>query len=265
MRYWLSFVILTAILAAPCAETAQAQWGNLKGQFLYGSEGTTVPTRIDITPTKDEAYCGKQGLQEEQLVVNPANRGIKNVVVYLYVGRGQSAPQLHPDYAASAKDEVKLDNKGCRFEPHVALLRTSQTLLIGNSDPVGHNTQVTMLANPSINPIVPAGGELRQQFSRAERFPSPVKCSIHPWMSGYLLIQDHPFMAVSDEEGNFEIQNLPAGKWTFQVWQEKSGFLPGATVDGKKQAWRRGRMDVTITAGQTTENTFVLDPASFAK
>jgi hypothetical protein len=85
-------------------------------------------------------------------------------------------------------------------------------------------------------------------------------------MRGYMLIQDHPYMAVSDKDGKFEIKNLPVGEWTFIVWQEGVGFLPRAQVNGKPQEWRRGRMTVKITDGKTTElGQIIVDPAVLEK
>ncbi len=260
MKSMYRMLLAIAVCGTLTCGPACAQWGDLKGQFIYGSEGVKAPEMPKITPTKDEAFCGKHELKEEELIVNPSNRGIKNVILWLYQRRGAKQPALHPDYKQSANATITVNNMGCRFEPHITLLRTTQTLEIGNPDPIGHNTQVTTLMNPPINPIIPAGGKLDQKFPKAERLPSPMKCSIHPWMSAHLLVQDHPFMAVTDDDGKFEIKNLPAGKWTFKAWQEKGGFLKGATVDGKKQTWRSGSVTVSVAAGKATDQTFIVDP-----
>ena len=55
--------------------------------------------------------------------------------------------------------------------------------------------------------------------------PVKVACNIHPWMNAWLVVKDHPYMAVSDDNGKLEIKNLPAGEWSFQIWQEKAGYL----------------------------------------
>jgi len=249
-------------LCATSGVLAQDKWGDLKGQFVFGPAGTKLPVAAPIIPTKDTQVCGvAEKLFEESVVINPENRGLEGIAVWLYVKRGEKTPPLHPDYEKANGDTIKIENIHCRFAPHVLTLRTTQTLEIGNADPIGHNTQITMLANASINPIIPAQGKITQQFKLPERFPAPVKCSIHPWMTGYLLVQDHPFMAVSDKDGNFEIKHLPPGEWTFQLWHEKSGFLKGGTVGGKQETWRRGQMTVKVEAGKPTDlGTIVLDP-----
>jgi hypothetical protein len=71
-------------------------------------------------------------------------------------------------------------------------------------------------------------------------------------MAGHLLVQDHPYMAVSAGEGSFEIANIPAGKHEFQLWHEAAGYLKNVKYQGGA-ADRRGRLAVTIVAGQTLD------------
>ncbi len=61
--------------------------------------------------------------------------------------------------------------------------------------------------------------------SKEYPLPRPVVCNIHPWMKAHLLSLDHPYMAVSGEDGTFEIKNLPAGTNEFQFWHELPGYL----------------------------------------
>ena len=143
-----------------------------------------------------------------------------------------------------------MDNEHCRFAPHVVLLRTTQTLVVGNTDQVGHNTKVDTVANVPINPIIPAGGELKQQFPKEERLPALVSCSIHPWMSARLVVKESPYMAVSDEDGKFTIENLPVGEWTFQVWHETCGNVQQVTIGGKATKWSRGRVEFEVEEGE---------------
>ena len=216
--------------------------------------------------TKDQEVCGKHNLVDESLVVNGDNQGIANVVVFLALERRQKAPKVHPSYESDATGQVEFDNHNCRFEPHVTLLRTTQSLLIGNKDPVGHNTKVDTLKNPAINPIVPAGGEMKQKFSKEERLPCRVSCNIHPWMTGWLLVKETPYIAVSDADGRIEIKNVPAGQWTFQVWHEFGGgsYVTEVTLDGKNQKWKKGKWEIDVQAGDNDFGTIAI-PASFFK
>lgn len=254
-------ISLTALIMAVAVSTAtQAQWATLKGQFLYGKQGTEVPNAMKLTPTKDVQVCGKHPLFDESLVVNPENRGIQNIILWLSM---RTAPKVHPEYKETADDIILMDNNGCRFDPHVAVVRTTQTFRVGNSDPVGHNSLINFLKNPPVNPIVPGGGHVDFKLSNPELIPNPVSCSIHQWMRGVVLVQDHPYMAVTDEDGKFELKNLPAGKLTIKVWQEKAGYVDQVTMDGKQESWRRGRYTVELQSGKDQQHEFIVDPSQF--
>ena len=251
-----------ATSTGPASEQATIEsggWGTLKGRFVYDGE---LPKTIKLNPTKDQAVCGKHELINESLIVNPENKGIQNVVVFLYTKKGDTPP-VHDSYASTAEDKVILDNEHCRFNNHVTVLRTSQTLLVRNLDGVGHNTKIDTKSNPAINPILPANGDLEHRFSKAERLPVPVSCSIHPWMVGYLLVQDHPYFAVTDENGEFEIKNLPTGNWTFSVWQEKCKAVQEVQIGGADAKWKRGRFEQAIPEGDTDIGEIVLSAALF--
>ncbi len=169
---------------------------------------------------------------------------------------------IHASYEADAKSDRKLDNDACRFNPHVLLLWKQQTLLIGNSDPIGHNAMVDTRKNPPINVTIPSGETVRHTFALAEREPVSVSCSIHPWMRGWLLIRDNPYMAVTDEHGKFEIKNLPVGKWEFAFWQERSSFLTDVAVNGKESHWKRGRVEIDIQPGDNDLGVVTVQPAA---
>ena len=250
---WLTALLMTMFVSS----AAPAQWATLKGQFLYGKKGTTIPNKLKITPTKDLQVCGKHQLFDESLVVNRENRGIQNIILWLTT----KSPKVHPDYQATAGDTITMNNTGCRFDPHIAVVRTSQTFRIGNTDPIGHNSLINFFKNLPVNPIIPGGGHVDIKPRSAEIIPTPVSCSIHPWMRGVVLIQDHPYMAVTDEDGRFELHDLPAGKLTFKVWQEK--WIKDVLIDGKKETWRRGRYVVDLKAGKDQEHVFIVDPSQF--
>ena len=234
-------------------------WGNLKGRFVYEGD---APTSIRLNPTKDISVCGKHDLFNESLIVNPESKGIQNVVVYLYTKKGQSPP-IHESYASTANGEVALDNEFCRFNNHITVMRTTQTLLIRNLDPIGHNTKIDTLSNTAINPILPANGDLKQLFPKAERNPVPVSCSIHPWMNGYVLIKDHPYVTVTDENGEFEIKNLPTGNWTFCAWQEKCKSVQEVKISGATAKWKRGRFEQAVAKGETDMGEILIPAAQF--
>ena len=158
-----------------------------------------------------------------------------------------------------ADAKVVYDNKGCRFEPHILPMLLSQTLVIKNSDPFSHNSNVTEVGGQGANPLIASGKEATYKYARAQVIPQPVACNIHPWMKGFVLPRDNPYSAVSKGDGTFEIKDLPVGKLEFQVWQEKAG-----NVDTK--AWPKGRkFEYTIKAGDNDLGVIKLDPKLFNK
>jgi len=173
---------------------------------------------------KDAAVCAAQDVPNEKLVVDPATKGIANVVIYL----AKKPAKVHPDVVTSKEKEVVFDQKNCRFFPHVMAVRIDQQVRVKSDDPIAHNTHTKPNKNTSENVAVPANdraGYLMRPLSTVEKSPSLVTCDFHTWMNAYWVILDHPYSAITDEKGNFEIQNLPVGNHEFMIWQESAGWL----------------------------------------
>ena len=239
---------LAFAITLACTSAGAAEWGHLSGRFIYDGK---PPARQKVNVNKDKAFCGKTNLMQETLVVGK-DRGLGNVILYPYLKRKEKVA-IHPSYEKIAGNKVLLNNDKCRFSPHVTLLWTRQTLVLGNTDEVGHNTKVDSFTNFAENNSIPAGSTLNQKFELAERLPVRVSCGIHPWMSAWVVVKDNPYSAVSGADGKFEIKNLPAGKLKFQAWHEKSGYVKTIKLGGKKKTWKKGRFTVTIKPGKTTD------------
>lgn len=246
-------LIVTVVAVAPLATATAADWGSLKGRFIVDGPPPTLPP---LAVDKDQ-YCMDSKPKNDKVVIGKDN-ALVNAVVYIFLGRGGKI-EVHPDYAALMKEPIVLDNKGCSFHPHVAAVRTGQPFVIKNSDPVGHNTNTIKLFNETIA----SGEERTKTFDKPEALPIPVSCGIHPFMKGQLLIQDHPYMAVSGDDGTFEIKNIPAGKHDFQFWHE-TGYLSGVKLSTGATD-RRGRASVTIEPGKTMDLGVIKVPASLLK
>ena len=146
---------------------------------------------------------------------------------------------------------MELDNKGCRFEPHVATMRPGDTLKVKNSDPTAHNTQISFSANSPFNEGIAVGGVKELKPRKAERYPVDVSCSIHPWMKSYLLVQDTPYVAVTDCEWELRNQRFThrSREIEFQVYHPKSKQIKGVTREGKAVKWKRGRFKTQVDEG----------------
>ena len=138
-----------------------------------------------------------------------------------------------------------LDNKGCSFHPHIALVRTGQPFVIKNSDQIGHNTNATLHEERATSIARSQRARDKQMtFAKSEAMPLPVNCSIHPFMHGFLLVKDDPYMAVSGEDGTFEIKNIPAGKQEFVVLAGSARLLEEIEVQGRRdESTGPGRVD----------------------
>ncbi len=254
----LAVCLLTVFGFVPDAKSAD--WGNLRGRFVLDGK---APERPLLQINKDVEFCGKHEPRLEKFVIHPQDHGIANVIVWLDVKAGEKIP-VHESYSKSEKATVRLANKGCRFEPHVSVLRTGQTLLIDNPDQVDHNTAAGLDRNAPFNELTPAGRSVeRKKFDQSEKLPAPIQCAIHPWMTGWLVVKDHPYVAVSDEHGHFELQHLPSGEHTFVVWQELPGFIPEVTRGGQMETWKKGKVTVKITASGTDLGEIKVQPKVF--
>ena len=225
--------------------------GDLKIRFEYGGDAPD-PAAIDVN--KDVAFCGKTKLTNERLLVNPENKGVKNVVVYVYTGRGGSKL----DEVPAAKNTLTLANDKCRFEPHIVIAQTGDTLKVTNPDAVGHNANLGFFNNKQQNFTIPAGQEKTVELVESEPAPIPVDCNIHPWMKSYVVVLDHPFAAVSDENGELIIKGLPEGEeLVFRAYHE-AGAIKEVKIDGKDEEWKRSRFEVKIGPGENDLGTVVI-------
>jgi len=248
---------LIAVLSLLAAPAWADEWGTIKGKFVFQGD---APAAAALKADKDVEVCGKHKLLAEELVVG-ADKGIQNVVVFV---RDKDV-KVNPEVAAAAKAQnVELDNKDCRFEPHVVFVQTGQELVIKNSDTVGHNSNITTIKNRASNALIPAGGKSPVKFSVEESIPAGVTCNIHPWMKAWVVIRGNPYAAVTKPDGSFEIKGVPVGEVELQLWHEKAGNLAEvATAQGK--ADKKGRIKVKVAAAGTDLGAIPVAAAAFNK
>jgi hypothetical protein len=188
--------------------------GTVTGQILY--KGTRpAPKAIDMSeePACVEAHKGKAF--DESLVVNRKG-DLANAFIYIKSG-------LEGKTFAVPVDPVTIDQKGCWFHPRVLGIQVGQVLKVINSDPVTHNIHPMAQVNREWNHSQGAEDPpLARKFLKPE-IMIRVKCNIHSWMHAFIGVLDHPYFAVSNEDGTFEIRNLPPGAYTLAVWTETLG------------------------------------------
>jgi len=208
----LAALALSAWLVPGRAFSADAS-SSVKGTVKF--EGVAPkPSRIDMSQDPACAKLRSTPATTEDVMVGGSG-GLANVVIY--VSDGLTSHNFQPP----AQPAV-LEQKGCQYTPHVLALQATQKLNVVNSDETTHNIHPTPNTNREWNMTQPHGMPLEQSFAR-EEVAIPVKCNIHPWMKGYIAVFKHPYFAVTDKNGSFELKDLPPGTYTITAWQEKLG------------------------------------------
>lgn len=207
---------LTLVAFGSSAAVAEdANWVTIRGKVnLSDLKLKALAKPAILVVNTDKEHCLSKGpLTAEDLIVNPKNGGVKNVWVYLKPAVGDTfAPKdIHPALANAKPKELVIDQPCCQFVPRAFAARTGDTLLIKNSSPVPHNTNFNS-DDLSFNQTIAAGGEYKPvKALTAQKSPALYACNIHPWMKGMVMIFDHPYYAVTDADGKYEIKDAPAG------------------------------------------------------
>jgi plastocyanin len=213
--------------SAPAAPTDTADGpGVIAGTITF--EGTP-PRARPVQMDSDPKCVPEPGDMYELLVVGPG-QGLKNVFVYVKEGLGART------YAIPATP-VMLDQKGCRYVPHVFGVQAGQTIQVANLDTTLHNVHAVPKANRGFNFGQPVGVPPVPRVFDQPEIGLPFRCDVHGWMISYVNVVSHPFFAVTSDAGSFEIKGLPPGTYTIELWHEQLGTqTQSVTVDGKAPA-----------------------------
>jgi hypothetical protein len=240
--------IVAANTGGVAAAIKDGGWGAIKGKVVF--DGATPPKAVPLDVNKDQDHCLAKGpLLNEEWVVNPKDMGVRWVVVFLKPEAGKSLP-VH-ESLKEPKGDAELDQPCCAFVPHVLAMRGDQKLLFKNPSPVTHTATLKGFVN-DFNVTLPP--KQNQAYPvQVEKNAIPVTCGIHPWMKGWAWVFEHPYFAVTDAEGNFEIKLAPAGAQKLVIWHEAIGYLGG-------RAGRDGKPIEVKTDGVTDVGTFKIKP-----
>ena len=191
-----------------------AHAATLSGKIIFqGAAPAAQPIKIDADPKCKILH--PSGLSSDQVIVNP-DGSLKNVFVYVKKG-------LEGKTFETPKTPVVFDQHGCQYSPKIFGIQTNQTLEIVNSDDTLHNVHSLPKNSPQFNLGMPIKGmKLKKTFTKPEVMVK-IKCEVHPWMSAYAGVLDHPFFAVTGDDGSFEIKDLPPGQYVIEAWHEKFG------------------------------------------
>jgi len=239
--------------AAPAAATGTG-WGSLTGRFVFaGAPGTPKPLIAD----KDTEVCSKAGMKllDRSLLVDPSSKGLANVVVF-------ARKTARVKEASPPSTPLVFDQKQCEFLSPVFAARVGQPIDVKNSDPIGHNTNIS---GSDFNQLIPAGGATTYAPKAETGMPTMVTCNVHPWMKAYMVFRKDGYVAVSAADGSFTIADLPAGEpLEFQVWHERSTGPNGALgLDKPDLKWTpKGRFQITLQPDEVKDIGTLDVPAS---
>ena len=225
LRFPKSEQVFLGVLAFLLTASVPLRAGTVTGKALF--EGTPGENpKIDMSADPVCRSLNPGTAFAERVIVNP-NHTLKNVFVYIKEGLGS---QTFPVPSTPAV----LDQKGCTYVPRIQGIEANQKLQIINSDPTLHNIHVFAKNSPEFNLGMPIQGmKLEKTFSNPEVMVK-MKCDVHPWMTGYIGVLNHPFFAVTNAEGAFQISNVPPGEYELEAWHETYGTKKQKIVVGRE-------------------------------
>ncbi len=182
---------------------------------MVSFEGTP-PEAEPIDMAAEEACAtayGEEGPTTQHVLVQDG--ALQNVFVYVKSDLDRDFP--------TPSEAVELDQQNCRYQPHVLGVQTGQPLAILNSDPVLHNINAQPSENRGFNISQPQEGMQTEREFTLPEVMVPVACDVHGWMNAYIGVLDHPYYAVSGQDGSFELSGLPPGEHVIEAWHERYG------------------------------------------
>jgi hypothetical protein len=185
--------------------------GEIRGRVTY--EGTLPKFKpLNMVNEPSCANHHTAPVFPENVVAGPDN-ALSNVVVYIAAGGEEESAPTQP---------VKLNQRGCRYVPHVLAVATNEEIWVQNDDSVAHTVHPMARINTELNRSQPPGTPpMVIKYDKPEIIR--VKCELHPWMRGVFVVLKSPHYSVSDESGGFVMPDLPPGKYTVKAWHEQFG------------------------------------------
>lgn len=230
---------------------ADKDWGSVRGRVLFDGTPPTMKEveleKLNLPPMDLEWLKSKGPVLNQDWVIDSKSKAVQWVYVWLIPEDGKGTLKTHQSLLELPKEKklVIADQEPSGYVPHAVAVQPGQGLLMRNSGSIGHVFNLTAFKNDPINRPMPPGSEIVIEEFKPEPAPIQINCPPHPWERMWLRSFDHPYFAVTDAQGNFEIKLVPAGKCRIVVWQESVGFSGG-------RSGKRGQ-EVTVEGAAITD------------
>jgi Polysaccharide lyase family 4, domain II len=252
MGPWIVLTLLLVYLGFPIAQLLAYEindvqnGGTIVGRVIFAGLTPQLPS---LAITKDQEVCGTAA-SSHMLLVSPTSKGVKDAVIAVEGIIQGKAPSTH---------QPTLDNRDCVMMPHVQAVMVGTEMALQNSDPFLHTTRGRLPDFKQVfNVVFPRGTAPKEQRIR---FPGviTVTCDTHAHMRAYILSFTHPYFAVTDVDGRFQIDLVPPGTYTLKAWHQGWRILD-YDQDGrpKYEAPYVLAAEVTVIAGETSYLEFQL-------
>lgn len=206
-------------------DSGDEKWATVRGQIVFDGEKIPDPVATNARLPNEPQFV-------LPWIVNVNNKGVKNVFVWLGVdtkdrGIRMPAEKIHPDLRKVPANAFEIDIRGKQYFPSSIAMRTGQKLIFKNAtlEACDFKYQSLLLAG---NVLVPPGKEHVVADLKAETSALVVNSNIFPWMKSHARVFDHPYFALTDDDGRFEIRLAPVGKLRMWLWHPESGWRDGA-------------------------------------
>ncbi|MEJ7592559.1 MAG: hypothetical protein WKF77_13485 [Planctomycetaceae bacterium] len=261
LRHLIIVATVVASLSVPLIADEDLEYSTVTGQVVYSGDRTKLaPLFLKGSGVKDAAICGAEDMPDERLIVDSKTQGVSNVFVWFDKIDQDS---IHPDLTNEHLTPPQLVFEGYRIKPHSLCVQTRTGMRVTTSDPIAHNPRDYPLLNPAgcVALTVDLRGDnldgFIHNFSVSEPGPMKITCDYHPWMSSYVLVQNHPYMAVTRAEGSFSIEKVPTGTQRLQIWHELGGRILREKVTLNSKLHDIGEVELKISPEVMSSLNFV--------
>lgn len=257
-------LIVVGLFFLPAANSCLADemaYGSIEGRVVFKGQSFELEPLFTARPDiKDAEVCAQSDMPDERLVVERETRGVSHVFVWL---KRKTNDPIHPDLLKVSPELPSLTFENCRLKPHALCVQTRTGFRMTSKDRVAHNPHDYPVRNPpGCFGLAPMTGkdELNgfiHNFNRAEDLPIRFTCDYHPWISAHVLVQDHPYMTVSNAGGTFLIDKIPQGTLEVRVWHSLGGYLHKDKVVLNSELQKLDDLELTIQPEQFSRLKFV--------